>query len=169
MDQRGNARGGGHHRMQEPEPLGPKLGVHGGDAGEIAARVIETGDETGLERVPAGGEDDRNRRGRGFGGEDCRRAVDDDHDGYPAADQIGDQFRQPIVVVVREAVFDRDSPTLDVPGFAQAFAKRRKRIDLGIGCAGGEIPDHRHPRLLRPRRERPRCRAAEKRYEVAAL
>ena len=32
-----------------------------------------------------------------------------------------------------------------------------------------EEPDHRHRRLLRARRERPRCRAAEQRDELAPL
>src|SRR5215471_3816299 len=35
--------------------------------------------------------------------------------------------------------------------------------------SGVEKPDHRHRRLLRPRRERPRSRAAEQRDERAAL
>ena len=39
-----------------------------------------------------------------------------------------------------------------------------------IGGPGTEITDHRHRRLLRPRRERPRCRrTAEKRDELAPL
>src|SRR6516165_5179319 len=41
----------------------------------------------------------------------------------------------------------------------------RERIGRRVGV---EKPDHRHRWLLRARRERPRCRAAEERYELAA-
>jgi len=37
------------------------------------------------------------------------------------------------------------------------------------GVCVAKIPDHRHPRLLSARRERPRRRAAEQRDELAAL
>ena len=43
-------------------------------------------------------------------------------------------------------------------------------MPLGTGRSGVKIPDHRHRRLLRPRRERPRRRrAAEQRDELAPL
>ena len=54
----------------------------------------------------------------------CRRG----DDGDPTADQVGRQFRQAIVVIVRPAVFDRHVAALDVAGFAQALAECRHAI-----------------------------------------
>src|SRR5205814_4090326 len=71
-------------------------------AGEVAARPIEAGDEAGLDRISAVQENDRDRRGRGFGSERGRRAAGYAYDGHPAADQIGHQFRQPIAVIVAQ-------------------------------------------------------------------
>src|SRR5262245_50614429 len=64
-------------------------------------------------------------------------------------------------------VIDRHVLTLDIAGFPESVAER--------GCSrcesrcrpGVEEPDHRHRRLLRARRERPRSRAAEQRDERA--
>src|SRR5262249_39076200 len=83
----------------EPEALGRKLHVHGDDTGDIAARLTEARDQTNLDRVAAEAEDDWNRRGRSFGRErrwDATHRCDDSH---LAADQIGRQFRQSIVIV----------------------------------------------------------------------
>ena len=51
-----------------------------------------------------------------------------DDDGHPPADQIGCQVRQPVVLSVRPAVFDRDVMALDKAGLAQTFAERRHVI-----------------------------------------
>src|SRR5262249_41373489 len=77
------------------------------------------------------------------------------------------QRRQAIVMALGPAVFDRHIPTFDVTGLTEALAER--------GCHGAvparrfatEEPNYRHPRLLRARRDRPRCRAADERDEVA--
>src|SRR5262249_46901906 len=47
--------------MQEPEALGRKLHIHGDNTGDVAARPTEACDHTGLDRVAAEAEDDRNR------------------------------------------------------------------------------------------------------------
>src|SRR5262245_51994202 len=64
--------------------------------------------------------------------------------------------------------FDCDVLAFDVAGFLQPLpesghkmCERRARRD------GAEEPDHRHRRLLRARRERPRRRAAKERDELA--
>ena len=61
----------------------------------------------------------------------------------PDANQIGRQCRQPIVLTLRPAVFDRHVPALDIAGFAQALAERahttaRKR--RRCGCRGTRSP-----------------------------
>ena len=91
-----------------------------------------------------------------------------DH-GHPAADQIGHQRGQPIALAFRPAEFDRHVAALDEAGLAQALAERRNLLGGGRRHLAVEIPDHRHCRLLRPRRERPRRRpAAEEGDELAS-
>src|SRR5262245_56488500 len=84
------------------------------------------------------------------------------------ADEIIGECGQSIVLAIAPAVLDRRILALDIAGFAQAPTES--------GYAGGECysrsavekTNHRHRRLLRPRRARPRGRAAEQRYELAS-
>src|SRR5262249_15254213 len=56
---------------------------------------------------------------------------------------------------------------LEVAGFVEALAERCSKGC--IGRSGVDKTDDRHRRLLRARRERPRCcRAAEQRQELAS-
>src|SRR5262249_15693072 len=103
-------------------------------------------------------------------GRECRRCeVWRDDDGYPAADQIGRQFRQPIIVIVRPEVFDGHVLALDIASFAEPFSECCDKICAPFGRTTEEKPDHWPRRLLRARRERPRRRAAEQRDERAAF
>src|SRR5262249_36594006 len=65
---------------------------------------------------------------------------------------------------------DRYVAALDVTGFAQPLAKcgDGPRV-AALGRSGVDEPDHRHRRLLRAHRERPRSRAAEQRDELPPL
>src|SRR5262245_33397286 len=66
-------------------------------------------------------------------------------------------------------VFDRDVLPLDVTGVTQASVKSREKLACQFERCKVEKPDHRHRRLLRPRRNRPSSRrAAVQRDEVAA-
>ena len=66
-------------------------------------------------------------------------------------------------------VLDRHVLTFNIASFAEAFAERGRIARRGIGRPGVDEPDHRHRRLLRARRDRPRRRrAAEQRDELAA-
>src|SRR5262245_58230286 len=56
---------------------------------------------------------------------------------------------------------------LGIAGSAQAAPERVNDVHELAGRFHAEKPDHRHRRLLRTRRKRPRCRAAEQRYELA--
>ena len=68
------------------------------------------------------------------------------------------------------AVFDRNVLAHDISGVVKALVKRAQTARVRVWRRGNEIPDHRHRRLLRPRRKRPRRRrAAEQRDELAAL
>jgi len=69
IDERSEARGRWQQLTQQAEPFAAGFQAHGSDTGDIAAGSVETGDETKLDRVPSGAKHDRNRRGRGFGGQ----------------------------------------------------------------------------------------------------
>src|SRR5262249_3943982 len=68
IDQHGNPNGLGHQFLQKCHPLRTQLSCEKIDAGQVSARPGEAGDETELDGVFADAEDDRDRRGRGFGG-----------------------------------------------------------------------------------------------------
>src|SRR5262245_1426569 len=73
---------------------------------------------------------------------------------------------------MRPPILDRHILALDVPGFTNALPEcGQKACTIGKERPrAAEEPDHRHGRLLRARRERPRHgRAAEQRDELAAL
>jgi hypothetical protein len=79
-----------------------------------------------------------------------------------AADGVGHAFHP--------AIFDRHVLARDIPSFLQTVAEADHKVRECVGGPSAEIPDHRHRRLLRPRRERPRNhRAAEQRDEIAPI
>ena len=58
-----------HQLMQQSRAASAtSSAVESGDAGNVAARPVEAGDQTVLDRIAAGLEHDRNRRGRRLGG-----------------------------------------------------------------------------------------------------
>ena len=121
------------------------------------------------DRVAAGRENDRNRRGRRLGRERRRSADRGDH-GHLTAEP--DRPPSPAVDRIDPPPSDIRSSrsALDVTGFAQALAERGNvsRVQRSADALL-EKPDHRHRRLLRARRERPRDRrAAEERDELAS-
>src|SRR5262249_17385471 len=149
---------------QETQPLRRQLSREKIDACRVAAWSGEVGDKTELDRVIADSEDDRNRRGCRSGGECRRRGAGRDDHGYPAADQIGHQIRKSIVVAFGRPDLDCNVLAQNITAFTKALMERgqaARRID------NVNKPDHGQRRLLRPRHERPRCRAAEKRDEIA--
>jgi len=131
-------------------------------ASDIAAWPCEAGDEANLHRVRADANDDRNCLCRCFGRESRGGGPQHYDDSHFATDQLGRQPRQSVVLAVRPAVFRRHVLALDVAAFAQAppecghTVRERSR-------STAEESDHRHRRLLRARRERPRSRRAAER------
>jgi hypothetical protein len=74
------------------------------------------------------------------------------------------------MLTLRPAIFDRDVLALDIANFAQAAAERSYELRESGRRRIGEVANHRHRRLLRARRERPRRRrGAGQRDELAAL
>ena len=155
IDEHGNTNGLGHQVMQQPQPLGRHLAGEKIDAGRVAAGPGEAGDKTKLDRVFADAEDDRDRRCCSFGRERSGRDAGRGDHGHTAADQIGHQCRQAIVLALQPVVLDRHVLAFDVAGFVEAFAERGHIARGGIGRPAVDKPDHRQRRLLRARRERP--------------
>src|SRR5262245_34740381 len=139
-------------------------------ARHIAAGAIEAGHEALVDRVRSNHEDDRDRRRRRL----CRpcrlrTAGSRDHGDRPAR-ELGRQRRQSISSALGPAVIDADIAMLDIASLAQAAPERRDEVRELAGRFQAEKPDHRHRRLLRMRRDRPRdCRAAEQCDELAAF
>ena len=112
-------------------------------------------------RVGAQFKDDRNGRGRRLCRQRRRSAGRGNH-GHLTMNQISRHRRQPIILVLRPAIFDRDVAAFDVAGFAQPFEKSGQLPRVIFGRSRIDKPNHRHRRLLRTRRQRPRCRRAAK-------
>src|SRR6516225_5516457 len=73
-------------------------------------------------------------------------------------------------MALRPTEFNRDVLTLDKASLTQAAPERFHKWYVRSGRRAVEKSNHRHRRLLRPRRQRPRGRrAAEARDERAAL
>jgi hypothetical protein len=140
--------------VQQPQPLARQISGGEDHPCDVSAGLAEARDQTIADRVAAAQEDDRRRRGCGLRHQ--RRCGVCDDQGHPTADEIGHQTRQPVALIVRPAIFDGDVPALDKPGIAQTLLKRADKM-REAGCPSvAKEADHRHRRLLRARRGRPR-------------
>src|SRR5215470_5630556 len=139
--------------MQQLQPLRLYLIAQRGHACHVTARSVEAGDETALHRIDPGDENNRSRHGRHFDRGRCG-GFDDDH-GYFTTNQLS---RDP-----RYSVFDQDILIVDA-SLPKTRAERRHRGFFG--CSAGNKSDDRQRWLLRPRRQRPRRRAAKPRDEL---
>ena len=168
IGENGDDRCLGDKLADELQSLAAERAVELGHSRRVAARLVEARDHAELDRIGAHHEHDGNRRGGGFGRERRRqRACEDDRG--PAAHEFDRLPRQAIVVALRPAVFDRDVCAVDISRVTQGLAQRGQTRRVVVPRLAAEISDHRHRRLLRARRERPRHRAAEKRNELAPL
>src|SRR5262245_26349564 len=68
---------------------------------------------------------------------------------------------------LRPPIIELDVLAFDKARRAQALAESAQTDRIRIRADGREKPDYRHPRLLCPRRKRPRGRAAEQCDELA--
>src|SRR5262249_10715371 len=134
---------------------------------EVAGRSAEAGDETVPDRVATDGEDDGNCRGRSPGRNRCGKGVGKDG-GHLIANQLGSELGKAIILV-RIPPFDGYIASFDIAQVVQALAERCQAIRCRWSSRA-QPSDYRFRRLLTARCERPRdCRAAEQRYERAAL
>jgi len=152
--------------VQQFETLRHHRRTEGSNAGEIAPRVVKARNQAEADRVFAHIKDNGNCSGRPLrriGGGNTER----DDDGYMSADEVCCQAGQPVELSLSEGGLDNDVLALNEPCFLESLTDRVDNFHLG-GRGGCQQSNHRHRRLLRPRRERPRCRcAAEQRYELA--
>jgi hypothetical protein len=77
--------------------------------------------------------------------------------------QLLRQRRQPAILIVGPAILDRHVPALHVTRFIQAEMERAHDVVEPVARCRIEETNDRHPRLLRPRRKRPRGRRAAER------
>src|SRR5262249_478752 len=91
IDEHRDARRPRQKLVQEAKPLRPEFRSQADDAGDIAARPIESGDETSLDWITASAQNDWNWGGGGFGREGRCRADRGNDDSHSAADQVGGQ------------------------------------------------------------------------------
>jgi hypothetical protein len=153
--------------MQHLQPLLCWLhSEHVAHARKVAARSVQAGDQALLDRIAPDIEDNRDRGSRRLG-RLCGRSAGRGNHADLTTNEIGRQSRQAIVLVVRPAVFKRHVLPLDKASFAEPLAERAQTVRKSAWRCGVEKPDHRHRRLLRTSRERPRCRAAEQGDELA--
>src|SRR5262249_26298193 len=139
------------------------------DTRRVSAGPGEAGDETKSDRVFASGKDYGDRCGCRLGGECSGRRCGRNHGDTPA-NQVSRKFRQSFELTVSPAQFKRNVLAFDVSGLPEALAKSAQIIPEGLGRLGMQKSNHRHRRLLRACRERPRDRrAAEQGDKLAAL
>jgi len=88
----------------------------------------------------------------------------------PRRNKLSYQFRESIVPFFRPAKLDSNVPALNVAEFTKAHSEHLYWLCRACGRRRAKKSNPRQPasRLLRPRRQRPRCRrAAEQRDELA--
>jgi hypothetical protein len=154
-------RAGGlwHEFAQKPEALALQSDQEQMHPGHVAAWSVKARHQAGLDRIKAGDKDDGNRRGRSFGRERGGRAERGDHR-HIAPDQIGSHGGKPIKLTLRPAIFNGDVAAFEITRLAEAAAEGGHHVCVWLRRGAMEKSDHRQRRLLRARRERPRCRGA---------
>src|SRR5262245_47775087 len=146
--------------MQEFQLLRRQFCIEEVDTSEVGARTGETRDETEPHGIVGDDEDERDRRDWRFCSKYGGSTSAGEYHGDVPANELRSQFRHPIELIFRPA---------HVAGFCEALAKSAQTLRNGVRQGDAEEPNHRHGRLLRVRRERPRRRAAEQRDELAAF
>src|SRR5262245_7935137 len=170
IDKRADERSFRQELVQQFKPLCLQRAEEEGYAREIAAWLVKTLHQAKVNRIASRDEDDWSGRGRRHGGpgRGDSTACCNDHR-HLAANQIRRQRWKLIIVTQRPAKIDLHILSIEIAEFAQAALERYYVSDGIFWRPAAEKSDHRHRRLLRACRERPRgCRAAEQRDELAS-
>lgn len=112
-----------HELPQQSHALCGELAADVGEAGDVAAGMVEARNQSDLHRVGTGLEHNWNPCGGRFGCQcDCRAAAGCDHRDR-AADQLGGESRQSVQLTFCPAIFDRDISAFDIAGVGQTLTK----------------------------------------------
>ena len=161
--------GVGHQLAQQPQSFRRQLGSQKHHTGHIAAGPIETGNETGRDRIDSGCESDWYRGRCRLGSHRGKLANRNDRRNL-TANQISRHRGQSVVLVGCPAIFDGDVLPFDKAGLLQAQKESGDQAFGRLSRRSAEISDDRHCRLLRARGHRPRDgRATDKPDELAPL
>ena len=152
--------------MRQLQPLRPYLNAQLGHARQVATWSAQAGNETELHGIARAGEDNGYSRGRRLRRQ-ISRGISEDHS-HLTTNQLSRHRRRSVILPLQPPVLDPHVLALDVAGFLQSLSKCRHVRRERPGRSAVEKADHRHCRLLRPRRERPSCCSAEQPDEVAA-
>src|SRR5262249_43844506 len=101
----------------------------------------------------------RDRRGRLFRCK-SRSNTGCDNSRYRTVSQIGRESRKATVLGLCPAIFNFHVLAFDIAEFAETGSKCGQERRIGPGKPAAQKSDHRHRRLLRARRQRPRHRRA---------
>src|SRR6516225_5106406 len=155
------------HVADQLDTLASQFGGHGSHASDISARPRKARNQPRTDGISCLGHDDRDVTRRLLCRHSGRREPSDDDIDFET-DQLSGQFRQPTDLSFRRSKLKSNVLPLNIPQVAQSLPKLPPKL-LRIDIANDQCADRRHLRLLRPRRERPRRRAAKQRYELATL
>ena len=156
----------GHNLMQHLDLFGRHHQFGHADAGEVAARSVETGDKAGGDGIGTRDEYNRNGCGRRLGSEHGRKAKGRNR-GHVALNQVGGEPWQPIVLPFGIAVFYRDVLTLDIAHGGEPVAERCEIGGEFVSRSTVEEADHRHRLLLRAKGAGRYHRAGEEENQFA--
>ena len=132
--------------MQQLEALRRNLDVDVGSTCEIAAGPAQAVDEPGPLGIAADRKYNRYRPGRRLQRQRRRRGGGNNQI-YLAANQIGRQCRQPVILFVSPDIFDSDVLAVDIAGLAQRLAKHRQHRPVIAGGSAAQYADDRQRRL----------------------
>src|SRR5262252_8690077 len=128
------------------------------NTGDVTPRTRKACDKATAQRIGGGCQDNGNGGGLPF----CRErrgCADDDYGVGSEARKLCRKLVVALRLTEHEPVFDCKILTFDIAKVAKPAEQCPLKVRIG---SGGEIAQTRCPRsLLRTRRERPRCRAAE--------
>ena len=136
IDEIGNRSSRRHHFLQQLGAFAYDFEVQKTHAGDVAARPIETGNETDADRVVYRREYDGNGPSRSFSSERRGRAAGRKQGGHAQVNEFGRQNRQPVVVALRPAKGDQDILPLDESRCTDLAGRlpRRPRNLRASGC-----------------------------------
>jgi hypothetical protein len=113
---------------QQLHPLRHDRRVPDSHARKVAAGSVQAGHKAKLKWIARDAEDNRNRAIHTLGRNCTGSAAGHGDHRHMLADQLGQESRYPVVVIVGLAILDRDIAALDITGFFQPLLKGAQPI-----------------------------------------